>query len=108
MLTLAICCLPVLASAGQNEVTYVGTYGDGDVFIGFTSAVSGAPAACGKNRIDLPKDWPGLDKIVATALTAASTGMKVDVSASANACCLNGYPTFSADKACFIYLLPIP
>ena len=105
LLALSITCLPFSAFALPNTVSYAGTYGNGDVFIGFKSPVTGEVTSCSTSRIDLPYNFPGLEKIYATALTALSTGTQVDVRVAGGQC-YNGYQTLSKDNQSFLYLAP--
>ena len=76
------------ASMSNVHVTYVGTYGNGDIYVGFDATLN--EPGCANARIDIPASATGAKNVLAQALLAKAAGLAVSVASTG---CYNGSPT---------------
>ena len=114
---LALVAAPMLfwASAAQSaaltsgNVNYVGTYGNGNVFILLSATV--AEPGCNAARVDIVGTHPSIKLFLATAMGAMASGRPILVSttgcfAFSTAGGPRNYPTIDASNDGFISIAP--
>jgi hypothetical protein len=86
------------ADAITAKVVYTGTYGDGSMYVGLDTTIN--EVGCQQPRFDVPSTHPSIKNFIATAITAAATGLPVRVRAVG---CLNGLPTMDQTADSWFY-----
>jgi hypothetical protein len=81
-----------------GPITFVGTLGDGTVFIEFPSVVS--LGACSSIQVRISSGHPARKEVLAVAMSAFLTGTIVSVQTDS---CAGAYPTLSGTNS-WIYL----
>ena len=97
------------AAVSNAHVTYVGSYGNGNVFILLDANL--ADPTCPAARVDIPGTHPSIKSILAMALTAKLSGLPVLVSTVG---CFNfsigasnySFPTIDQSNASYFGFMP--
>ena len=79
-------------------VTFSGTYGNGDVFVGINQTIS--EPGCIASRVDVPRDSPAAKNLLETARLAKEKGLTVTVSAIG---CYGGNPTLDNTRNSYFH-----
>jgi hypothetical protein len=85
-------------TVGSALVTYSGTYGNGDVFVGINTTL--AEPGCATNRVDVPRDSPAAAKLLETARLAKDKGLVVTVRVNG---CYGGFPTLDNTRNTYFH-----
>lgn len=91
-LVLSLFGTPFAAGAPQivAKVTYIGTYGNGRLFVGLDTQIQ--EAGCPNARFDVAADHPQIKNWTAVAIAAIASGKTVGVQTSG---CMGVLPTMS-------------
>jgi hypothetical protein len=97
-----VCTSAAFAATTVNNalVTYSGTYGNGDVFVGINQTI--AEPGCAASRVDVPRDNPAAQKLLETARLARDKGLLINVSVNG---CYNGLPTLDNTRGTYFLFL---
>lgn len=77
-----------LGTPTTGVVQYVGTYGDGKLFIEIDREIQ--ESGCDNIRFDIPAGHPSIDSWLSIAMVSATTGKPITVRTTG---CLGQYPT---------------
>jgi hypothetical protein len=81
------------------KVTFTGTYGNGNLYVGLDTTIS--EPGCAQPRFDVSSTHPNFKQIFATAIAAAATGRAITIRAVG---CFNGYPTLDQTNGSYFYV----
>lgn len=87
------------ATAITTKVSYVGTYGDGRMFVGVANTIN--EPGCAKARFDVGPQHAEISHWLETARIARQTGRSVVIRTSG---CYAGYPTMNHQTNSYFYL----
>jgi hypothetical protein len=82
-----------------GTVTYVGTLGDGTVFVELPFAIS--IGGCSSPQVRIPASHPARKEFLAIAMSAYLTGTLVKIQTDS---CMGSYPTLGNSTNSWIYL----
>ena len=82
----------------QAKVTKAGIRGDGSLFVEFDKTIN--EPGCAAPKFEAAKDHPQIDRLLSIALSAAASGVLVNVRTNG---CVRNAPGFDNSQASFFY-----
>ena len=84
----------------RGKVNYVGSYGNGDVFVDINTSI--LERGCNSTRFDIPKTRANINYIISTANLAIQQNKNVEVTTQG---CYAGFPTLDNSRNSWFYII---